>query len=353
MRVAITAPYELDRVSGVSVFVRALREHLEERGHSVGVITPDRFPSLGRLPRGLRSVALAASTWREVSRGPWDVVHANQPHLQSAAARFAAGRAHARFLVTYHSDLPPADSFLGGLGQRVAHAVLRRRGVVRAFVAASIRDVAGRTGDAIVPVGIEEDPEDLERAEPTRSGRPFTFAFVGRQTASKGFFDLLQVARDLASQGRAFRLVLIGQAEPGETQRKAVMASALGTIVEDLGVVHRPQDVRRILREADALVLPSYHEGLPLVLAEAMSVGCVPLATRVGGIPELIEDGATGTLVPPADLGALRDAMAWMLENPSRVVEMGDRARRHVVEHRSFRQTVDMYLALYRTTERP
>lgn len=350
MRVAITAPYELDRVSGVSVFVRTLREHLEERGHTVDVITPDRFASLGRLPRGLRSVALAASTWRAVSKGSWDVVHANQPHVQSAAARFAARRARTRFLVTYHSDLPPADSLLGSLGQRLAHAVLGGRGVVRAFVAASIRDVAGRTGDAIVPVGIEEDPEDIERPDSARSGRPFTFTFVGRQTASKGFFDLLAAARDLVSQGRAFRLVLIGEAEPGEAQRKGAMVSALGPIVQDMGVVPRPQDVRRILREADALVLPSYHEGLPLVLVEAMSVGCVPLATRVGGIPELVEDGATGTLVPPGDLGALRDAMAWMLEHRNQVVVMGDRAKRHVLAHRSFRQTVDAYLALYHTT---
>jgi glycosyltransferase involved in cell wall biosynthesis len=90
--------------------------------------------------------------------------------------------------------------------------------------------------------------------------------------------------------------------------------------------------VRGLLRGAAALVVPSIYEGMPLVILEAMEAGVPVVASRVSGIPEVVEDGVTGWLVPPEDPEALAAALAEVLEHPDEARKRGEAGRRRVDE---------------------
>jgi glycosyltransferase involved in cell wall biosynthesis len=88
-------------------------------------------------------------------------------------------------------------------------------------------------------------------------------------------------------------------------------------------------DVQQILPLLDVLVLPSLNEGMGRVLVEAMIAGRPVVASRTGGIPDLIRDGVDGLLVPPGDASALADAILALIQNPQRAREMGMRGELH------------------------
>jgi glycosyltransferase involved in cell wall biosynthesis len=95
------------------------------------------------------------------------------------------------------------------------------------------------------------------------------------------------------------------------------------------------RDVPDLLHAMDIFVLPSYSEGLSLALMEAMAAGLPVVASRVGGNPELVEDGDTGLLIPPQDADALAAALERLLADPTGAKTMGEKARRRVEENYS------------------
>jgi peptidoglycan/xylan/chitin deacetylase (PgdA/CDA1 family) len=109
---------------------------------------------------------------------------------------------------------------------------------------------------------------------------------------------------------------------------------------------HR-DDVPRVLADADIFVLPSESEASPNVIIEAMAAGLPVVASRVGGIPELVGDGVTGRLVPAADRQALADAVLDLLDHPERAEAFGRAARHRIEETYSFDRMVEQFEALY------
>lgn len=124
-------------------------------------------------------------------------------------------------------------------------------------------------------------------------------------------------------------------------------------LIRDLGVgdaVHLlgvREDVPNILRSLDVAVLPSDSEGSPIALLEAMVAGRAIVATRVGGMPHIIDEGACGVLVPPRDPGALAAAVAGLLEDPGRRAELGERARRRALDDFTLERVAEQWQALY------
>jgi glycosyltransferase involved in cell wall biosynthesis len=87
------------------------------------------------------------------------------------------------------------------------------------------------------------------------------------------------------------------------------------------------EDIPELLKVSDLFVLSSRSEGLPYTIIEAMLAGLPVVATAVGGVPELVEDGRTGFLVPPGDHGALAEAIQRLLDDSSLRVSMGEKGR--------------------------
>ncbi len=173
----------------------------------------------------------------------------------------------------------------------------------------------------IVHCGVEP-----ERYAPARHDGQHLL-FVGRLAGVKGVPVLLEALEGLVDTHPDLHLTLIGDGP----DRSALEARAAGLPVRFLG--YRSQaEVAQALQEADIFVLPSFAEGVPVVLMEAMAAEVPVIATQIAGIPELVREGETGCLVPPGDVAALRAAIARMLTDSAERRAMGNLARRQVLD---------------------
>ncbi|MBU8808616.1 glycosyltransferase family 4 protein [Mycolicibacterium goodii] len=159
------------------------------------------------------------------------------------------------------------------------------------------------------PVVLPETPR-----RPPSATRRLTVLTLGRLGQRKGTYDLLSAMESLPAQTRSrVHLRLAGDGDV-EQVRAQVVARGLGDTVDVPGWL-APHERDEALRHADIFVLPSYDEGLPMALLEAMAHGIVPITTPVGGIPEAVTDGVHGLLVPPGDPIALGLALRRLVEN--------------------------------------
>jgi glycosyltransferase involved in cell wall biosynthesis len=106
-------------------------------------------------------------------------------------------------------------------------------------------------------------------------------------------------------------------------------------------------DVARLLRAADLFLLTSVSEGVPLTVIEAMAAGLPVVATRVGGVSEVVEDGATGLLAPPGDAAALAEKVLTLADNCGLRVQMGARGRTRAAARFSETKMLAAYEHLY------
>ncbi len=175
-------------------------------------------------------------------------------------------------------------------------------------------------------------------ARPPRDGgaEPVILISVGRAVAKKGYEVLIDALARLPSS-RRWRLVHIGGGPLMKTLRRRAARAGIAGRIEWLGACAQDTVIER-LRSADLFVLASRvaadgdRDGLPNVLMEAQSQGLACLATRLSAIPELIEDGATGVLVPPDDPAALAAALERLITRPELRDTLGRAAARRVRE---------------------
>jgi len=143
---------------------------------------------------------------------------------------------------------------------------------------------------------------------------------------------LLEAAARLAQEGEAFELVFVGDGELRSHIEEIVAALQLEKHVRITGWATEDR-VRSEILAARALVLPSFAEGLPVVIMEALALRRPVISTYVAGIPELVETDKCGWLVPAGDVLALAQAMKTALHaSPDRLLSMGEEGRRRVVE---------------------
>ncbi|HEX9050134.1 MAG TPA: glycosyltransferase, partial [Anaeromyxobacter sp.] len=165
---------------------------------------------------------------------------------------------------------------------------------------------------------------DLSEFEPRARRAPDvpTFVCVASLRPYKGHAVLLDACRLLRDRGVRARVLLVGDGELRRRLAARVASDGLAGTVELLGA--RPhEEIPALLAGATAMVLPSVRardgqmEGIPVALMEAMAAGVPVIATRLSGIPELVEDGASGLLVPERDAAALAGAMARLAGDPA------------------------------------
>ncbi len=276
----------------------------------------------------LRVARAAARIATLAVRGQVSVLHVNVAERGSVARKgVLAGVArlcgvpvvlhlHAAQIVAFHDALPWAGRWL----------------VRRMFRTAALCVVLGEpwrrwVGSLGVP---DERIRVLRNGVPRLSGwraraqgAPFRLLFLGNLFERKGIADLLVA---LAHPGiPACTLLVAGGGDVGRYSARAE-ALGLGGRVRFAGWVDQA-GAAACLAEADALVLPSYDEGLPLVILEALSLGVPVVTTPVGAIPEVLADGDTALLVPPGDVAALAAALRRLAGDPALAARLSERGR--------------------------
>jgi glycosyltransferase involved in cell wall biosynthesis len=189
---------------------------------------------------------------------------------------------------------------------------------------------------------------DTDRFAPSpEPDGPPVVLLASRLLWDKGIGELVEAARILRGEGRAFRLVLAGDPDPANP---ACIPRATLDGWRDAGLVELPGHVRdmpRLLREAHVACLPSYREGLPLFLLEAAASGRPCVAADVPGCREAVRHGENGLLVPVRDAVGLADALRKLLADPALRARMGARGRELAVERFSVRQVTRSILDIY------
>jgi glycosyltransferase involved in cell wall biosynthesis len=181
---------------------------------------------------------------------------------------------------------------------------------------------------AVVHCGLEPGFHQIER--PPVPQRP-RLVCVGRLCEQKGQPILLHAAMQLVQEGVEFELVLAGDGEMRAELEDFIARSGLQALVRITGWISSEQ-VRDEILAARALVLPSFAEGLPVVLMEAMALERPVLTTYVAGIPELVQHGKSGWLFPAGDVQALAQALRECLaESPETLQAMGRAGRERVL----------------------
>jgi glycosyltransferase involved in cell wall biosynthesis len=168
---------------------------------------------------------------------------------------------------------------------------------------------------------------------------------VSRLSREKGLLDLLDAFELLAGRAPALRLLLAGNGPDAELVRRRVAA---GPASGSVALLPATADVAPLLADADFFVLPSLHENQSFAILEAMGAGLPVLSTRVGGTPELVQDGVTGLLVPPSAPTPLADAMARLAADAEMRRRLGTAGRDAVLREHAFEDLLNRIDAIYR-----
>lgn len=223
-------------------------------------------------------------------------------------------------------------------------------------VAAAIRRRHGEPTEGVhyLPNGIDLADWDARAGRPSPipiQNEQLHVGLIGGLRAEKGHLILLDALSRIPSTVRQSLRVLLVGAETGahgeaETIRAAISARKLDGVVVTTGAT---EAVPALLSRLDLLVLPSFYEGFPNVVLEAMASRVPVVASAVGEVPKLVEEGHTGFLVPPGDSAALADAILRVRTlSISERRAMGERARERVEREFQIEDVAAKYLDLYR-----
>ena len=177
-------------------------------------------------------------------------------------------------------------------------------------------------------VTVLPNPTELPAQIPNRTNTStIKFGFFGRVGSRKGTFDLIKAFAQIADTSKS-ELIIAGDGDIEEARQLAKSLN-LENKVQFLGWIDS-QTRDKLLANIDVFVLPSYNEGLPMALLEAMGWGLPAIVSPVGGIPELITSTENGLLVNPGDVQSLCKAMRQLIEDESLRVSLGNAARETV-----------------------
>ncbi|MBK9168957.1 MAG: glycosyltransferase family 4 protein [Bryobacterales bacterium] len=299
-------------------------------------------PNLAEAPRRLAyfAEAVVAAAWF-VRAG---VTHLHS-HFSSTIALLASRAAPLTFSATIHGS----DEFIDPEG----FALREKARAARFVVAISnygrsqvLRFAGGGQSPRVEVCRLGVDPDTFVPVPKSGSGPVFRLLSVARLTVGKGFSILFEALAQLRARGLTAALTLVGDG-PARADL-AALASCQGLQDEVTFVGWQDQGaVLDFYRQADAFVLPSFAEGVPVVLMEAMALELPCVTTFVDGIPELVRDDFNGLLVPPADAGALATAIERLMDSEDLRTRLGREARRTVEQQYNLRRNVEQLADIF------
>ena len=197
--------------------------------------------------------------------------------------------------------------------------------------------------------GIQADATGLNREILDFCRQGYTIGAIGRLSPEKGFDVLLAVVASLVAEGRDVRLVLLGG---GGLRNK------LDESVKELGLKNRVlmpgyvEGARNYLPFFKLFAMPSLTEGLPIVLLEAMQAGVPIVASKVGGIPNVLAGGRAGLLIEPGSIESLKQGILDVMQNPVKAGQRAQASRQRVSTDFSSKTMAERYCGIYRNVSR-
>jgi glycogen(starch) synthase len=374
MRIALVPSAFHPSFGGVEEHCRQLAHALRGLGHHVIIVTnrwprdlPSyeeieglpvhrlafRTPDVGvksKLTYGLTGRAVKRRLDRILCENGIDIVHV---HCVSSNGFYAGASARSLGLplvVTAHGELTMDAQRLFERSAFARQTLRRVLADARAVTACSrytlqeLEDFWGRpfgNRGQVIYNGIRMD--DIETAVPYQHSRPY-FLAIGRHVAQKGFDVLLRALARAGDLG--MDLVLAGDGPEKRQLQELVVSLGLEQSVHFPGRVDHATAMG-LFRGCEFFVLPSRHEPFGIVNLEAMAAGKAVIASRTGGVPEIVEDGQVGLLVPPEDESGLSAALARLAADRGLRDRLGDAGRRDAAGF-SWANIADQYLEVYR-----
>jgi glycosyltransferase involved in cell wall biosynthesis len=238
------------------------------------------------------------------------------------------------FPIRYSMTLHGSGEFVDVVGFHMAEKVRHARFVVAiSFFGRSqilnASDSAHWCKVVVVPLGVDAHefapPPRLQRLP----GTPLRVISVGHLSQVKGYPLLIEAVYHLRKRGRRVELTIVGEGVCRRELEEFIARFDLETLVYLAGACNHDR-IPELLARSDVFALSSFLEGVPVVLMEAMAMGLPCVATRITGIPEIIDDGLDGLLVPPGSAECLADAIERLAEDGLLARRLGDAARAKV-----------------------
>jgi len=323
-----------------------------------------RIHELGREISPLRDLVATLRLARLIRRERPDILHTHTAKAGTVGrvAAQLAGRHKPPIVVhTFHGHV--LRGYFGPLRSslfRLLERWLARRTTALIAVSPQVRDdlvalrVAPAERFAVIRLGIELDervagPQDGRLESRRYLGIPpdrFAVGWIGRMTAVKRTDDVLVAFKQLRDGGVDACLCMVGDG-PDRVQLER-RAHELGVVKDTLFLGYQ-EEVAPFYAAFDALVLPSSNEGTPVSAIEALAAGRPVVATRVGGVPDVVQEGEDGFLVEPGATDELADRLARLAHDPELRERMGRAGRERVLPRYAVERLVDDVDRLYRS----
>ncbi len=338
-------------MGGVTQYFKSLRRHWKHDVEYFTVGSREENEGAGKI--ALRMLRDTRSFVREIRRGGFDLVHLNpslgpRAALRDAILLLAAKAMGKRVLVFVH-----------GWEEGFENRLLRSRGL--AGVVLSRADGIVVLGSKFVPrlrglgyrkkifvqaAPIDEELLDDARGATVRVGgdAKFTILFLARIEREKGIYEALEAYRILKGRYPFVRMIVAGDGPELESARGACDVEG----VTFAGHV-RGETKYGVFRRADAYLFPSYHEGLPISVLEAMAYGLPVVASRVGGLPDFFLDGRMGFMTDSRDPERYAELMERLIADRGLAGEIGAFNRQYANEHFSGSRIAAGLEDIYRT----
>lgn len=356
---------------GAEVYLMQLLSSVRDAGLSPRVFCADR-PEAAEWVSELRRLGYAVELFRPTKefnplgyflarrllRG-FELVHFNKTHPRNCLPAVVAARhcGASAVVATEHIALPPVSHYPFGrviitalirftnryLDRTIAVSDQTREMLIENYGVPPGRVVAIRNGVDVAAFGGSVDGAAVRR-ELGLSRDDRVAVMIGRVAPRKGHDLALRAVARARDRLPALRMVFVGE---GELLEEIEQESARLGVDDRVVFAGFRRDVPEVLAAADAFVLSSEGESLPLTILEAMSAGLPVISTDVGGISEAVESGTTGLLVESGDADGLADAMVAVLGDPEMAASMGSRGRRKVEEEFSLEACSGSVFRLY------
>ena len=267
--------------------------------------------------------------------------------------------AHLMDITTHGADVGPLDN----IKDFESNFIFSR--LIRFSLNSSSRIIAvsGDLANKIELMGINKDVTilrnavDISRFKPSKNiemrqnykidDKDILILFIGHLESFKGIFELMDAFKKIRINQDNCKLMIVGEGHEEQKVKNIVSKLDLDNYIIFTGKVS-PETIQNFYQMADIFTLPSYTEGLPLVVVEAMACGLPVVVSKVGGIPELVKDGINGFLVPPKDRFSLTKKLEILVNNEELRQKFGLKALETVDDEFNIEKKVEKMIEIYK-----